>query len=111
MDDKAEPKTALIKYYHCVSKNHGWDFMFLFLQKQVEFLVEYADTEKAASKPVNFNVTPETLQNIREVSASSHFRTFVRCKYVLRTYSVSWESIRFDENPDQFSSGMEETIV
>ena len=38
------------------------------LQKQVEFLVEYADTEEAASKPVNFNVTPETLQNIREVS-------------------------------------------
>ena len=43
---------------------------------------------------------------------------FVRCKYVLRTYSVSWESIRLDENPVQFSSffwggggGMEETIV
>ena len=44
---------------------------FFILQKQVEFLVEYDDTEKAASKPVNFNVTPETLQNIREVSAPS----------------------------------------
>ena len=46
-------------------------YVFFSLQKQVEFLVEYADTEKAASKPVNFNVTPETLQNIREVSAPS----------------------------------------
>ena len=53
-------------------------FMFFFsLQKQVEFLVEYADTEKAASKPVNFNVTPETLQNIREVSNENSFASVI----------------------------------
>ena len=79
MDDKAEPKTALAKYYHCVRFSSSQRkitveilcYVFFSLQKQVEFLVEYVDTEKAASKPVNFNVTPETLQNIREVSAPS----------------------------------------
>ena len=49
---------------------HWFRVFFFQLQKQVEFLVEYADTEKAVSKPVNFNVTPETLQNIREVNTS-----------------------------------------
>ena len=77
---EAERKTALAKFYHCVRFKFlkiMVEILCFFLQKQVEFLVEYADTEKAASKPVNFNVTPETLQNIREVSNENSFASVI----------------------------------
>lgn len=45
------------------------------LTKQVEFIVEYSEQkEKAAVKPVNFSITPETLQNVKEKANVPKFK-------------------------------------
>jgi len=43
------------------------------LQKVAEFIVEYKDGEKALPKPIDFHITPESLQNIKEKSKIPRF--------------------------------------
>ena len=41
------------------------------LQKTCEFIVEYGkEGECAQPKPVTFNITPDSIQNLREVNSS-----------------------------------------
>lgn len=37
------------------------------LHKELEFLVEYKDKDKLTPSPIDFSVTPESLQNATEV--------------------------------------------
>ncbi|WAR04255.1 VP26C-like protein [Mya arenaria] len=42
------------------------------LNKQLEFIVEYKETEdRAKPKPINFTITPETLTNLKEIVLES----------------------------------------
>lgn len=43
------------------------------LQKVSEFIVEYKEGDKAMPKPINFNITPESLQNVKEKSKIPRF--------------------------------------
>ena len=43
------------------------------LHKELEFLVEYKDKDKLTPSPIDFSVTPESLQNANEVKV-------VQCK-------------------------------
>ena len=41
------------------------------LQKTCEFIIEYTNkdvTDKAKSKPVPFTITPDSIQNVKEVT-------------------------------------------
>mgnify|MGYP001796015461 FL=1 len=45
------------------------------LHKELEFLVEYKDKDKLTPSPIDFSVTPESLQNANEVKVAQKMRT------------------------------------